>query len=243
MKTLLSCLPKWKVECKHWFLEGILSLEVPSYTRLSPLPHSVLRPSCWGQYQPSSGQHGHNVCQHPEVRQAKSDKDINVTVCTCAKFTLQIVSCHIKQGDSEAGITLMAVMAKAIFLLPSIFVLRTRRMCWNFSGMTKDWGEKKQNRFGFAQTLFYYRWFSQFINMLLSTISRNGQLACLQFHTKHTKQTTASWDGQNTSHYLVKNTFTSKPGEFLRSSKSMVSTCQLFYFFLVVLPWSLLCIL
>ena len=34
--------------------------------------------------------------------------------------------------------TLMAVMAKAIFLLPSMFVLRTRRMCWNFSGMTRD---------------------------------------------------------------------------------------------------------
>ena len=46
--------------------------------------------------------------------------------------------------------TLMAVMAKAIFLLPSIFVLRTRRMCWNFSGMTRDWGEEEptQHRLG-----------------------------------------------------------------------------------------------
>lgn len=43
---------------------------------------------------------------------------------------------HVKLGDN---LTLMAVMAKAIFRRPSMFVLRTRRMCWNFSGMTRDW--------------------------------------------------------------------------------------------------------
>lgn len=40
-----------------------------------------------------------------------------------------------------APLTLMAVMAKAIFRRPSMFVLRTRRMCWNFSGITRDCGE------------------------------------------------------------------------------------------------------
>lgn len=33
----------------------------------------------------------------------------------------------------------MAVMAKAIFRRPSMLVLSTRRMCWNFSGITRDW--------------------------------------------------------------------------------------------------------
>lgn len=36
---------------------------------------------------------------------------------------------------------MMAVMAKAIFRRPSMLVLRTRRMCWNFSGMTSDCGD------------------------------------------------------------------------------------------------------
>lgn len=40
----------------------------------------------------------------------------------------------------------MAVMAKAIFLLPSMFVLRTRRMCWNFSGMTRDFKTKRKEK-------------------------------------------------------------------------------------------------
>lgn len=44
-------------------------------------------------------------------------------------------------------LTLMAVMANAIFLLPSIFVLRTRRMCWNFSGMTRDWKKASNKRY------------------------------------------------------------------------------------------------
>ena len=34
--------------------------------------------------------------------------------------------------------TLIAVMAKAIFRRPSILVLSTRKMCWNFSGITRD---------------------------------------------------------------------------------------------------------
>lgn len=34
---------------------------------------------------------------------------------------------------------LMAVMANMTFLLPSMFVPMTRRMCWNFSGITRDW--------------------------------------------------------------------------------------------------------
>lgn len=37
---------------------------------------------------------------------------------------------------------MMAVMAKAIFRRPSMLVLRTRRMCWNFSGMTSDCGDR-----------------------------------------------------------------------------------------------------
>lgn len=37
---------------------------------LSSPPHqSALQPSCWGRCRPSSGQHGRNVCQHPETRQ------------------------------------------------------------------------------------------------------------------------------------------------------------------------------
>lgn len=40
-------------------------------------------------------------------------------------------------GSHLAPLTLIAVMAKAIFLLPSMFVFKTRRMCWNFSGITK----------------------------------------------------------------------------------------------------------
>lgn len=46
-------------------------------------------------------------------------------------------SCN-KGHSLREELTLMAVMAKAIFLLPSMFVFRTRRMCWNFSGMTRD---------------------------------------------------------------------------------------------------------
>lgn len=41
-------------------------------------------------------------------------------------------------------LTLMAVMAKAILRLPSMFVLRTRRICWNFSGMTSDCENKQE---------------------------------------------------------------------------------------------------
>jgi len=34
---------------------------------------------------------------------------------------------------------LMAVIANMIFVFPSMFVFITRRMCWNFSGTTRDW--------------------------------------------------------------------------------------------------------
>lgn len=50
-----------------------------------------------------------------------------------------LVTCRKWSMKHRWDFTLMAVMAKAIFLLPSMFVFRTRRMCWNFSGMTRDW--------------------------------------------------------------------------------------------------------
>lgn len=40
--------------------------------------------------------------------------------------------------------TLMAVMAKAILRRPSMLVLSTRRMCWNFSGITSDCAGQEQ---------------------------------------------------------------------------------------------------
>lgn len=50
-----------------------------------------------------------------------------------------LVTCRKWSMKHRWDFTFMAVMAKAIFLLPSMFVFRTRRMCWNFSGMTRDW--------------------------------------------------------------------------------------------------------
>lgn len=41
--------------------------------------------------------------------------------------------------EKRLPIPLMAVMANMTLRLPSMFVLRIRKMCWNFSGMTKDW--------------------------------------------------------------------------------------------------------
>lgn len=41
--------------------------------------------------------------------------------------------------EKRLPIPLMAVMANITLRLPSMLVLRIRRMCWNFSGMTKDW--------------------------------------------------------------------------------------------------------
>lgn len=56
------------------------------------------------------------------------------------------LSCLIYRLRSLPYLTLIAVMAKAIFRRPSILVLSTRKMCWNFSGITRDWqrqGEKQ----------------------------------------------------------------------------------------------------
>jgi len=41
--------------------------------------------------------------------------------------------------ENRLPIPLMAVIANMTLRLPSILVLRIRKMCWNFSGMTKDW--------------------------------------------------------------------------------------------------------
>lgn len=57
----------------------------------------------------------------------------DVTIQNINNATNQVL-----KSGMAGELTLMAVMAKAIFLLPSMFVLRTRRMCWNFSGMTRD---------------------------------------------------------------------------------------------------------
>jgi len=38
--------------------------------------------------------------------------------------------------------TLIAVMANGTLRRPSMFVFITRRMCWNFSGITSDWNNK-----------------------------------------------------------------------------------------------------
>lgn len=110
----------------------------------SPPPQSALQPSCWGQCRPSSGQHGRSVCQHPERRWTgtvlvlDTISKVKINICVQNRYTYTLND-HNNQHVSQSNITLMAVMAKAIFLLPSMFVLRTRRMCWNFSGMTRDW--------------------------------------------------------------------------------------------------------
>jgi len=48
--------------------------------------------------------------------------------------------------ENRRPIPLMAVMANMTLRLPSMFVLRIRRMCWNFSGMTKDWKTTNDNQ-------------------------------------------------------------------------------------------------
>lgn len=69
-----------------------------------------------------------------------------------ARSTFKATSQGKAQGAAlgAAPPTLMAVMANAIFLLPSMFVLRTRRMCWNFSGMTRDWKEASNKGVSYA---------------------------------------------------------------------------------------------
>lgn len=54
--------------------------------------------------------------------------------------------------EKRLPIPLMAVMANMTLRLPSMFVLRIRKMCWNFSGMTKDWKTRwLDHKSGFVQ--------------------------------------------------------------------------------------------
>lgn len=48
--------------------------------------------------------------------------------------------------EKRLPIPLMAVMANMTLRLPSMLVLRIRKMCWNFSGMTKDWKQKQNGK-------------------------------------------------------------------------------------------------
>lgn len=68
--------------------------------------------------------------------------------CTAWRLeNFQQLHWHCKQNCCQfKSPTLMAVMANAILRLPSMFVLRTRRMCWNFSGITSDWEKTDRHR-------------------------------------------------------------------------------------------------